>query len=589
MTTPSQDDFSPPSAKGEAARLAEGLPDHLRFVVIVLLLVGGPALAAGVDDSRWAWVSFLVALALFVHLVVTRRTDDAEASRTLEPRPGEPLTVGVLSFAERGASGREEARGDGFAAELIDRLNRVRDLNVKPPHAMLRFKGTRTPTWKVARALGANYLINGTVWKEGGQYRVEAEIVQAWDRGRWREAWERPVGEWLELQSDVAEAVAERLMEVRRGRDREVLSREERFELRERPVEDEDANLNFMDGRAAVQRFNRMRNPRDFHVAEERFRESLKLDAEYADARTMLGFLYLLAWETAGTRELLQRSEAEFRKALERNPEEPMAAAELGYHALVSGRTEEAVRLVEAAAERHPHETIPRNVRALLYMYLGFYESAVHLTRDIYRDDPDYVYPPTNASTCCYLMEDGKNALWWAELPEGKAPGAFIVPLVEGAAWFLKGEMASADRAWRRGLKVAPPELQSLFRVTRAWIHADRGDRYGPAAVVRDHRNDPWLDGPYGPYFISLCSLAGEHDLALEVLERQVAWGASYRYLLGDRTLRPLRNHPGFQQLLRVRYERWLEVRELVENAPKRPPPLPSPDEVVTMQPGLAG
>ncbi|NIP60973.1 MAG: tetratricopeptide repeat protein [Gemmatimonadetes bacterium] len=573
MNAPSQDDGGATSAVKKLFELAADLPYHLKFVVIAVLVIGG-AFKLGLDGKAIAAIVFLVVLGLVVDQVRTREPVD------LRPRVGEPVTVGVLSFAIVGTSTEEEALGDGFAEELITRLSRIGALDVRPRHVMLKYKARREATRKIARRLKASYLVRGTLRKHGDECRVDAGVIQTWDGDEWREQWQRPFAELFELQSEVAEGVAEHLVGLFRREGADPLEREEREALRRSPAESVDAHYSYVQGRPDIRRFNRRREQKDFESARQRFLRALEQDPGYLDARAELGFLYLLQWETDGAPKWLEQSAAEFRRIREREPDHPVAAAELGYIAFVNGRPEEGFELARAAAERHRGHTITQNVLALLYMYLGFYESAIDLTRNLVtRVDPEYVYPPTNASTCCYLMGDCEGALRWAERAEEVDPSAFIVPLVEGAAWFCKGERRAADRAWRRGLRVAPPYIDPLFEVTRAWIHADRGDLSAARAAVRDHRGDRWLHGAYDPYFISLCALAGEHDLAMDLIRRQVTWASSYRYLVGDPTLRPLRDHPGFAELLRARHARWTELVGGIQDLPAPPPSLPTPDE----------
>lgn len=578
MPTSSPGDQSDSSGSSKF-RLAAGLPDHLRFIVIawMVLETGLVTLAARGQVSFTTFgllTVLLAALALWVHLAVLRQS----AGKDLRPRPGEPVAVGVLSFAEKGASRVDESQGDGFAEEVIKKLRDVPGLAVKPQHAMLRYKGTRTPAERIALELGTNCLVRGTLGEEAGAYALEVELLQMWDGGRRSESFSRPESQWFELQADVAEWLAERLVAIQRPGETDALSSAERSRLRAHPPHSREAEHSYHDARAEMRSFNRRRDPETFQAAESAFLEAVENEESYIEARSMLGFLYLLNWETAGGRRWVEKSRQEFTRVVEREPNHPVATAELGYLDFVSGRMEEGFEQVEAAARRHPEETIPQNVRALIHLYLGFYESAIEITEKVVELDPHYIYPPTNASTCCYLSGDCDDALWWAEKPEGTAPRAFIAPLVEGAAWFCKNELRAADRAWRRGLKVAPPALQSLFRVTRAWIHAARGDSSAPRATIREFRDEPWIDGAYGPYFISLCALAGEDDLAVDLIRRQTTWASSYRYLLGDPTLEPLADHSGFQDLLHERYEDWTS-RAARMNVTPAPPSLPAPRE----------
>lgn len=540
-----------------------GVPPEAQHLV-VLGIIGGMLLCG------------VAGMVVYVHDV-----RGARGPPDLRPRLGAPLTVGILSFAEIGVREEEEARGAGFAKEIGARLARLDGLDVVPERDMLSFEKS-TDTRQIAYTLLANYIIEGTLRESGGTYRVDVHVIPGWDAESWGGQWERPRDELFALQSEVAEGVARHLlasMRVDRPEDR-VLDDDERKMLGEAPSESQAAHEIYNRGAWAVREFNNTRGPEDFVAAEEALLEALNLDPEYRDAQAELGFLYLLQWETHGSGAWLARSKETFHRLADEVPGHPVATAELGYLTLVDGQHEKALEMVRRSAKDNPRSTIPQNVLALTYMYIGCWEAAIYRTDTVVtRLDRKYVYPYANAAQCCSLLGDCDGALRWAERAEDKDPSAFVVSLVEGAAWFCKDERGLADRAWRRGLRVAPSVIDPIFEVVRAWVPAAEGNSEAARRAIDAHRDDRWLGGAYDPYFISLCALAGEDDLALNLLESQRTWAASYRYLVSDPTLRGLWHHPRFEALLVKRYERWRALLDIVDTAPVTLPTVVAPDE----------
>lgn len=563
---------------GELIGLARDFPIILRYSALVAIVVGfGTAFIA--DDLAIPAVVLVFLVGMLAHIYNERdgKARGFDPDR-LKPVPGQPARVGVLSFAEVGTAGDEEAYGDGFAEELITRLSTMDGLRLVPRRSMLAFKGRRLSTEQIAERLDVNYLVEGTLRRHGDDCRVDVDVIQAWNGEPWRRQWTGTWSELFTLQSNVAEGVAGHLLERTRGD--AALGTEERSALRRSPARNVAAHSAYMRGRANLRRYNNGRDTVHLRSAERAFMEALEQDPGYVDARAELGFLYLLQWETDGGREWLERSELAFQRVRRQQPDHPVAGTELGYIAYIDGRVDEALALAEASAKDHPDETIPQNVLALLYLYVGFYESTVHRTEHVTTLDPNYVYPPTNASTACLLMGRYDDALRWAKRAEAIDPTAFVVALVEGAAWFHMGKLDSAEDSWRRGLEFAPAHIDPLFEVTLAWIDARRGRKDAARTAAIAHRDDEWLHGAYDAYFIGLCALAGELDLALEFLRRQTTWAGSYRYLLGDPNLRALHQHAEFHALLEERHTTWTRLEDRWTDLPLPPPPLPAPEAV---------
>ncbi|MFW6201741.1 MAG: hypothetical protein ACOC8B_04130, partial [Gemmatimonadota bacterium] len=220
--SPRDDDRGSPASDSSyvehLAGLARDLPVFLKFggLGIIVLCIAVLAIAGagdGLDSIAFVFVGGLVAifvLSLVAHFYAerTRRSSAPDPVR-LTPVPGQPATVGVLSFAELGTAGDEEAYGDGFAEELITRLSAMEELRLIPRRSMLAFKGRPLSTDQIAARLGVSYLVEGTLRRHGDACRVDVEVVQTWDGETWRRQWAGSWSELFALESDVAEGVAE--------------------------------------------------------------------------------------------------------------------------------------------------------------------------------------------------------------------------------------------------------------------------------------------------------------------------------------------------------------------------------------------
>ena len=107
---------------------------------------------------------------------------------------------------------KEEEFADGMTEELIDKLSKVPGLQVPSPTSSFYFKGKQESIGDVARSLGVAYVLDGSVRKAGPRLRVAARLIRA-DTGYvvWSESYDRPFGDILMVQDDIAGEVAKAL------------------------------------------------------------------------------------------------------------------------------------------------------------------------------------------------------------------------------------------------------------------------------------------------------------------------------------------------------------------------------------------
>jgi transcriptional activator of cad operon len=122
-------------------------------------------------------------------------------------------SVAVLPFLDLTTQEmNEEYFADGMTEELIDKLSKIPDLRVPPPTSSFYFKGKQVTVANIARSLGVVYVLDGSVRKSGSVLRISARLVRA-DDGYvvWSETYDRPGGDKLWVQDDIAGEVAKAL------------------------------------------------------------------------------------------------------------------------------------------------------------------------------------------------------------------------------------------------------------------------------------------------------------------------------------------------------------------------------------------
>jgi TolB-like protein/class 3 adenylate cyclase/predicted Zn-dependent protease len=119
-----------------------------------------------------------------------------------------PKTIAILPFRDLSPEEDQEYFSDGLADELINKLARVKDLQVTARTSSFYFKGKNVGTRTIAETLGVTYLLEGSVRKSGDQLRVTAQLIKAMDGYHlWSETYDREVKEIFTIQDDIANAV----------------------------------------------------------------------------------------------------------------------------------------------------------------------------------------------------------------------------------------------------------------------------------------------------------------------------------------------------------------------------------------------
>jgi len=154
-------------------------------------------------------------------------------------------SVAVLYFDNLSRDTTDVFLANGLTEELITRLSQVRRLDVKSRFESLRFRGQPlTDPRALGRAVGAAYLVTGSLQKVGVRERVNVALVQT-QTGRqvWGEVYER-AGDILAAQAEIAREVAEAIT----GR----LLPEERASLARMPTRDPVAYALYLRGLGAA-------------------------------------------------------------------------------------------------------------------------------------------------------------------------------------------------------------------------------------------------------------------------------------------------------------------------------------------------
>jgi TolB-like protein/Tfp pilus assembly protein PilF len=449
-------------------------------------------------------------------------------------------SIAVLPLKNLSGDPAQEYFADGMTEELIGRLSMIRGLRVISRTSVMQFKDTKLLAPEIARTLGVDALVEGSVIREGTRVRVHAQLIRAsTDAHFWSEEYDRELGDALTLESDVAQSIARRVEVTVTGEERArlVAARPVSPEVYESYLKGLSAKGNSRaEVEGSIAHFDEaIRKDPTFAPAyvglanaydslgtvfvgappsETRpkvvgaAQKALELDPELAEAHVSLAFTYMSQWRWA-------EAEAEFRRALDLNPNDAVAHQGLSEWLLCHGRVEEALAWARRARELDPLGNADYTIVWIL-INAHRYDQAIKESRNVLAVKPDDGY-----------------ILWnfgWALIFNNQAEEA--IPVLEKAA-------SLSDRS--------PGIICTLV-----WAYA-RARRRSDALRLVDELKKRQQAG-YVPTaaFVSAYLGLGDNDEAFAWLERaSQEQSIVLKYIKVFPPFDPLRGDPRFQELVR--------------------------------------
>ena len=421
-------------------------------------------------------------------------------------------SVAVLPFVDLSREKDQEYFCDGVATEIIGALARVAGIRLASRTSSFRFRGTPLDSREIARRLRVRALLEGSVRKAGDRLRVTAELVDGSSGfALWSETFDRNLADVFAIQEEIARNIADAL--------KVTLSRSEHEALGRPSTSDVEAYDQYLRGRKYYYQYRR----RGVDLALEMFERAIEIDPSYARAWAGIAdchcFYYLYV---ARVPEHIRQAEAASRKALELNPHLAEAQASWGLALSVAGRNEEAEAAFEKAIRLDP----------------GLFEARYFYARH------------------SFAAGDSLKAARLYEEAEILRPEDYQCPTLVAQIYGDLGQTEKAIAAHRRGLrraeetlKIHPDDTRARYMGANALLvlgDRERSLEWARAAVAQEP-DEPMVLYNVGCIF----SLAGEPEMAINLLERAVERGLTHRgWFEHDSNLDPLRRNPRFKALL---------------------------------------
>ncbi len=121
-------------------------------------------------------------------------------------------SIAVLPFLYLSSDKEQEWFADGLSEEILNSLARTPDLLVAARTSSFTFKGSNEDIPTIAKALGVEHILEGSVRRSGDRLRVTAQLVRANDGFHlWSESYDRNLDDLIDIQENVAIEIANAL------------------------------------------------------------------------------------------------------------------------------------------------------------------------------------------------------------------------------------------------------------------------------------------------------------------------------------------------------------------------------------------
>ena len=364
-----------------------------------------PSLRRTLSASRWVLLGTCAVLAIVALAFYFYR-----GSKSHQPIK----SIAVLPLKNLSGDPKQDYVAEGMTEDLIGRLSDIRELRVTSRTSVMRFRDTHLSVPEIAKTLGVDAIVEGSVIKDGNRIRVHAQLIRAaTDEHFWSQSYDRELRDILALQSDVAQSIASKVKVTITGKEHERL-------VAARPVSPEVyesylkglSTLNNTYSRAGLEQsigyfdeaikkdaafapayvgladaYDKLATvfigappsevrPKVISAA----RKALELDPELVRAHVLLGDIEQAVWKW-------EDAEAEYKRALELKPNDAGAHLGMAHWLLCHGRLQEAITWVQRGRELDPLAVSGFAVGQILF-YSRHYEEAIRELRSVLAVQP---------------------------------------------------------------------------------------------------------------------------------------------------------------------------------------------------------
>jgi adenylate cyclase len=343
--------------------------------------VVGKTDATFVDDGEHRVKNIAKPLRVYSVKMETSASESPMPTPSALPLPDKP-SIAVLPFENMSGDPEQEYFSDGITEDIITELSRYPDFLVIARNSTFVYKHNVADHRQIARNLGVQFLLEGSVRRAANRVRISAQLIDASTGAHlWAERYDRTLDDIFAVQDEITGtivgALGETLQETRI-----------KHALRKDPSS-LDAYDKTLQAWAHFNKFNKADNAEARHLAES----AIELDPGYARAYAILARTHLMDFSSHWADdpdEALKRSYEIARKAVSLDDHSFYAYVCLGMSETWLRRHDQAIANMRRAIELNFNDADSHAYFANLLVFAGRPDEALEELETTMRLNPHY-------------------------------------------------------------------------------------------------------------------------------------------------------------------------------------------------------
>lgn len=482
------------------------------------------------------------ALAVLTFAVLAAVTGIAVYRYFSDVSPADVTSLAVLPFINESDNSETEYLSDGLSESVTFSLSGLPELRVMSRNSSFRYKGKDTDAKTIGKELNVKAVLMGRVSQLGDRISVSAELVSTADNSViWGEQFTRKMSDIELLQTDIAQAISQKLRFKLSGADETRLARSQ--------TENAEAYRLYLLGRYQLNKLT----DEGFFKARDYFQQAIELDPAYALAYTGLADAYnrLSGWNALSPKEGFPKARAAALKALEIDNQLSEAYTTLGTVKLFyewdwTGAESD----LRKAIEINPNNSDARQMFGYYLMFTGRFDEALEEMRRANQLDPLSLDKIAGIGDVLFFKREYDEAIAQYRKILNMEPNSGFAHWALGNVYTQKGMYKEAIESYQKAIPLSgdsPDEPASL-----GFVYAISGRKPEARQIVEDLKNRS-ANAYVSPVVISFVYIGlDEKEQAFEWLEKAYTERDSLLTLLKvEPAFDRLRSDPRFSDLMR--------------------------------------
>jgi adenylate cyclase len=380
---------------------------------------------------------------------------EAAMARSALALPDKP-SIAVLPFLNMSGDPDQEYFADGITEDIITELSRFHSLFVIAHNSSFAFKRKPTKVQDIARELGVAYVVEGSVRRAVDRVRITAQLVDAGTGNHlWAERYDRNMLDIFALQDEVARSVASTVSGRVEAAGRERVERLSPTALRAYDL--------VLRAKALTLKYTRADNEQAIACAERAMELDPNSARAYAHSAWCHFYNYMACW-TADRENALAKSYQLAQRAVVLDETDSFPRSVLGIVHIFRREYDEALSETEKAVDLNPNDPVARRYYGMILAATGRPDAGIEQIDLGKRLNPfDTRWVPWDRGIACFTARRYDEAI--AALRQARDP------INEVRGW-LAASYAQAGR-----LQEARAMLEEFLRVAESDMAAFPGRR----------------------------------------------------------------------------------------------------------------